>query len=145
MPVVYTWYPTYGWYDFDDPDYRWFYNLLLVASNAGRSKPGQVPVISFVHWHTTAPPAAADPQVKQFSREAYQELLWHMLLRGTDTFFLWCPEAEDFEECRLVQQVYAAAQPYAEFFKRGTPITFEVPKRPGAVVSGLRLGRRSSK
>ena len=38
MPVVYTWYPTFDWYDFDDCDYRWFYNMLQVGSNAGRTR-----------------------------------------------------------------------------------------------------------
>jgi hypothetical protein len=142
MPVAYTWYPTYGWYDFVSSDYRWFYNLLLIASDAGRSAPKGVPVVSFVHWHTTTPPPDADPQVKQFSAEGYQELLWHMLLRGTRTLYLWCMSAEDAEETRLVHEVYAAAQEYAEFFNEGTPVTFEVPKHPGAVISGLRLGKR---
>ncbi len=142
MPVVYTWYPTYQWYDFDDSDYRWFYNMLLVASNAGENTPRDVPIISFVHWHTTAPPDDPDPNVRQFSREAYQELLWHMLLRGTDTFFLWCRRDEDAEEVRLLHEVYAAAQQYAEFLEKGTPVSFHVPKQPGPVVSGLRLGDR---
>jgi len=142
MPVVYTWYPTYQWYDFDSSDYRWFYNLLLVASNAGEHTPSNIPLISFVHWHTTAPPKAPDPGVKQFSRESYQELLWHMLLRGTDTFFLWCPRDEDSLETQLVHEVYAAAQEYGEFLEEGTPVTFRVPEKPGAVVSGLVLGKR---
>jgi hypothetical protein len=142
MPVVYTWYPTYQWYDFDDPDYRWFYNMLLVATSAGKHTPAGTPVVSFVHWHTTAPPENPDPNVKQFSRECYQELLWHMLLRGTDTFFLWCPRDEDAVEIKLVHEVYAEAQQYGEFLEKGTPIDFRVPKRPAPVVSGLRLGNR---
>ncbi len=142
MPVVYTWYPTFGWYDFEDSDYRWFYNMLLVAGNAGRHTPAETPIISFVHWHTTAPPQDADPNVKQMSPQAYRELLWHMLLRGTDTFFLWCPKDEDAEECRLVHEVYAAAQQYGEFLEKGVPVTFEVPAQPAAVVSGLVLGER---
>lgn len=142
MPVVYTWYPTFGWYDFENPDYRWFYSMLLVASNAGKSTPVQVPIVSFVHWHTTAPPSNPDPQVKQFSRTAYQELLWHMLLRGTDTFFLWCPAAEDVEECQLVHDVYAAAQQFADFFSKGTPVCFDVPKRAGAVLSAVLLDKK---
>jgi len=142
MPVVYTWYPTYGWYDFDNTDYRWFYNMLLVATNACRHTPSSVPIISFVHWHTTAPPENPDPSVKQLSQEAYQELLWHMLLRGTDGLFLWCPKDEDAEEVRLVHEVYAAAQQYGEFLEKGTPIAFDVPKTPGPVVSGLLLDDR---
>ena len=142
MPVVYTWYPTHQWYDFDQSDYRWFYNMLLVASNAGRHTPANTPIISFVHWHTTAPPENPDPNVTQFSRQAYQELLWHMLLRGTDTFFLWCTQKEDAEEVRLVHEVYAAAQQYGEFLEKGSPVDFHVPKTPATVVSGLLLGKR---
>ena len=142
MPVTYTWYPTFGWYDFDDPDYRWFYNMLLVASNAGKHTPADVPIITFVHWHTTSPPENPDQAVKQFSGEKYQELLWHMLLRGHDTFFLWCPAREAAEEIRLLQPVWAAAQEYGEFLEKGIPITFDVPNQPGPVVSGLRLGNR---
>ncbi len=142
MPVVYTWYPTYGWYDFKDTDYRWFYNMLLVASNAGQSTPADIPIISFVHWHTTAPPKDADPAVKQFSEEKYQELLWHMLLRGVDTFYLWSPAKEAPKEIRLLHPVYAAAQEYGTFLERGVPINFAVPKTPAPVVSGLRLGDR---
>jgi hypothetical protein len=142
MPVVYTWYPTFGWYDFDNTDYRWFYNMLLVASNAGKHTPASTPIISFVHWHTTAPPEDADPSVKQLSAAAYQELLWHMLLRGTDALFLWCPRDEDAGEIRLVHEVYAAAQQYGEFLEKGTPITFDVPKRPGPIISGLLLDDR---
>ena len=141
MPVVYTWYPTFEWYDFEDLDYRWFYNMLLVASNAGENTPADVPIISFVHWHTTAPPENAAP-VKQFSEEKYQELLWHMLLRGTDTFFLWSPANESAKEIRLLHPVYAAAQEYGEFLEKGEPIFFDVPKTPAPVVSGLRLGDR---
>ena len=142
MPVAYTWYPTYQWYDFDNADYRWFYNMLLVASNVGQHTPKSTPIISFVHWHTTAPPKDADPAVKQFSENSYQELLWHMLLRGTDTFFLWCPVKEDAEECRLVHEVYAEAQQYGEFLQKGTPVTFDVPTTPGTVVSALKLDKR---
>jgi hypothetical protein len=142
MPVVYTWYPIYSWYDFEDSDYRWFYALLLEASSVGKSTPANVPIISFVHWHTTSPPERPDPAVKQLSALCYQELLWHMLLRGTDTFYLWCPMGEAPEEVKLLHEVYAAAQQYGEFLEKGTPISFEVPRKPGIVVSGLRLGSR---
>ena len=59
MPVVYTWYRTFDWYDFDVLDYRWFYNMLRVGSNAGRHTPVETPIITFVHWTTTAPPLGA--------------------------------------------------------------------------------------
>jgi hypothetical protein len=86
-------------------------------------------------------PAGAQP-ARQMSESTYQELLWHMLLRGTDTFFLWCMEKENAKEVQLLHPVWAAAQAYGEFLEGGVPITFETPAKPGPVVSGLRLGRR---
>jgi len=142
MPVVYTWYRTFSWYDFESADYRWFRNMLLVASNAGRSTPADVPIITFVHWHTTAPPKDPDLSVKQFSEEKYQELLWHMLLRGHDAFFLWSPSIEMRKEVELLYPVWAAAQEYGSFLDNGTPICFDVPAAPGPVVSAVRLGNR---
>jgi hypothetical protein len=141
MPVVYTWRRIFDWYEYADTDYRWFYNMLLVASNAGQHTPQEVPIISFVHWHTieSKPPGA---EVKQFSEDKYQELLWHMLLRGTDTFFLWCRMQEASKEIQLVHQVYAEALQYAEFLSKGKPINFGVPKQPGTVISGLKLADR---
>jgi hypothetical protein len=142
MPVVYTWYPTFGWYDFEDADYRWFYNMLLVGSNVGEHTPAVTPVIPFVHWHTTDPPAVPDAAVTQLSAERYQELLWHLLLRGHDTFFVWCVDDELAEEVRLAHEVYAASLAHAGFLDRGEAVTFDVPKQAGSVVSGLRLGDR---
>ena len=141
MPVVYPWQGIFDWYDYGNTDYRWFYNMLLVASNAGQHTSQDVPIVSFVHWHTIAPGrTVAKPQ--QFSEEKYQELLWHMLLRGTDTFFLWCTQEEAAKEIQLVHQVYAEAQKYGEFLSKGKPIGFSVPKQPGTVISGLRLRDR---
>jgi hypothetical protein len=142
MPVVYTWHPTFSWYDFKNPDYHWFYNMLLVASNAGANTPGDIPIISFMHWNTTDPPADPDLAVPQLSKEIYQELLWHMLLRGHDTFFLWCPLDESVEETLLLHEVYAEALAYRDYLDKGRPITFAVPASDGPVVSGLRLGNR---
>ena len=141
MPVVYTWRRIFDWYDYEDTDYRWFYNMLLVASNVGEHTPPEIPIISFVHWHTIESKDLPDP-ARQFSEAKYQELLWHMLLRGTDTFFLWCRKEEAAKEIKLVHQVYSEAQQYGEFLSNGRPINFNVPKRPGAVVSGLQLKDR---
>ena len=141
MPVVYTWRRIFDWYDYVDTDYRWFYNMLLVASNAGQHTPSEIPIISFVHWHTIESKDLA-ATAKQFSEAKYQELLWHMLLRGTDTFFLWCRKQEAAEEIQLVHQVYAEAQQYGRFLSKGKPINFSVPKQPGTVVSGLKLADR---
>jgi hypothetical protein len=93
-----------------------------------------------VHWHTTAPPDQPDPAVRQMSATAYQELLWHMLLRGHDGFALWCRSEEIGIETRLVQEVFAASLAYNDFITRGEPVCFDVPAQPGTVVSGLRLG-----
>ncbi len=140
MPVVYTWSGIYKWYDFENSDYRWFYNMLLCASNAGKSTPQNIPVISFVHWNTIFAGVKSDSTIKQMSKESYQELLWHMLLRGTDTFFMWSDKKEFPEEVKLLQEVYAAAQKYGSFLDRGLPVTFDVPDKPGTVISGLILG-----
>ncbi|MFW6163736.1 MAG: hypothetical protein ACODAJ_13280 [Planctomycetota bacterium] len=140
MPTVYTWYRTWAWYPWASGDYRWFYNLLKVASNAGQHTPADVPIISFVHYTTTSPPRNPDPAVEQFSTEAYRELLWHMLLRGHDTFFLWCPTDELAREIRPLHRVWAAALEHKAFLDEGEPVTFAVPSEPGPVVSALRLG-----
>jgi hypothetical protein len=80
--------------------------------------------------------------VKQFSEESYRELLWHLLLRGHDSFFLWCRSEEIGAEIRPLHEVWLSALEYKEFLDRGTPVTFDVPKAAGPVVSGLRLGNR---
>jgi hypothetical protein len=141
MPVVYTWQRIFDWYDYADTDYRWFYNMLLVASNAGEHNPAEIPIISFVHWHTIKDDNVNSKAV-QFSEDKYKELLWHMLLRGTDTFFLWCPNKEAAKEIELVHQVYSRAQQYGEFLSDGIPINFSVPKQPAAIISGLKLKNR---
>ena len=142
MPVVYPWARLFSWYDFNNADYRWFYNMLLVASNAGANTHEDIPIISFVHWNMINPEKYPAPGMKQFSGEMYRELLWHMLLRGTDTFYLWCGRKEFADETRLLHEVYAAAQEYGAFLDGGTPVTFDVPGEPGTVVSALRLGER---
>jgi hypothetical protein len=140
MPVVYTWERLFGWYDFASTDYRWFYNMLQEAGTAGRHAPAAVPVVSFVHWHTTAPSDPPVAGVKPMSEWAYQELLWHMLLRGTDAFYLWCMPAEQPKEVGLVHSVWAAAQEFGRFLDQGRPVSFDVPAAAGPVVSGLVLG-----
>jgi hypothetical protein len=66
-----------------------------------------------------------------------------MLLRGSDTFFLWCQGHENIKEVRLLHGVWAEARDtFAEFLDHGTPVTFAVPSQPGPVVSGLLLGNR---
>lgn len=142
MPVVYTWWKIFTWYDFENFDYRWFYNMLLNASNAGKNTPSGIPVISFVHWNTVFAGSEPDPAIVQMSEQAYQELLWHMLLRGTNTFFMWGLKNQYPEEVRLLHEVWAAAQEYGDFLDKGWPITFDVPDKPGVVISGLATGDR---
>ncbi|MBN2377003.1 MAG: hypothetical protein JXD22_11410 [Sedimentisphaerales bacterium] len=139
MPTVYPWVEIFDWYDFKNPDYCWFYNMLLVATNAARHTPKDVPIISFVHWNTIG---SAGDHVKQFSEENYKELLWHMLLRGVDGLFLWCMEKELPTEIQPLHQVYASALQYRDYLDKGQAISFEVPKQQGPVVSGLRLGNK---
>ena len=142
MPVVYTWDYIFNWYDFVPADYRWFYNMLLVGSNAGRATPGEIPIIPFVHWHAIELETAAQTRVEQFSETKYRELLWHLLLRGHDTFFMWSPQDQALKESQLVHQVYAASHPYRDFLSAGKPLEFAIPPNPGAVVSALKLGSR---
>ena len=137
MPVSYTWARTFNWYDFENTDYRWFYNMLLVASNAGKSTPREIPVITWVHWNTIFFPDEPDDSIIQFGEENYQELLWHMLLRNTSTIAMWCSPNENAKEVRLIHEVFAAAQEYGEFLDQGLPINFEVPSQPGTIISGL--------
>jgi len=140
MPVVYTWHNIYNSYpDFSDADYRWFYNMLLVGSNAGKSTPSGIPIATFVHWHTTALPGDA-PAPPQMSAEAYKDLLWHLLLRGHDILYSWTPMDELAEEIALVQEVYDASLEYTDWIVDGTPISFDVPTEQGPVVSGVRVG-----
>ena len=143
MPVVYAWGWIYDSYDFENVDYRWFYNMLLVASNAGRSTPPQIPIISFIHKNPIAVPEDREGPMEAMSAWSYQELLWHMLLRGVDTFFVWCGGDEAEEEVGLAHQVYAAAQEYGQFLDHGMPVLFEVPGEPSTVVSALALGDRA--
>jgi len=67
----------------------------------------------------------------------YQELLWHLLLRGHDGFFLWCLPDALGEEARLAHAVYAESLRYREFLDRGQPAVFDVPGSPAPVVSAL--------
>lgn len=140
MPVVYTWSRMWNWSDCPNGDWRWFRPMLLEASSVGRGSPSALPIVSFVHWTTTDPPTPPDPGLKPMSRWAYQQLLWHMLLRGTDSFYLWCPGNENAQEVSALHEVWAEAQRYGDFLERGIPIRFDVPDKPGSVVSGLRIG-----
>ena len=142
MPVVYTWHGIWDWYDWANGDYRWFYNMLLVGSNAGEHTPPEVPIIPFVHYTPIRPAQSQDAQLKPMSTGAYRELLWHLLLRGHDTFFLWCPNHEIAQEIRPLHEVWSAALVYREFLDNGVPVTFAVPKQPGPVVSALCLDKR---
>jgi hypothetical protein len=143
MPVVYAWHWIYQAYDFANTDYRWFRNMLLVGTNAGRSTPAQIPVVAFIHKNPIAVPEGQEMSVEPMSAWSYQELLWHMLLRGVDTFFVWCGGEESAEEVGLAHEVYAAAQEYGDFLDSGMPTCFDVPAAPGTVISALVLGDRA--
>ena len=53
---------------------------------------------------------------------------------------MWSGKKEFPEEVRLLHEVYAAAQQYGDFLDHGLPVTFDVPDKPGIVISGLALG-----
>ena len=142
MPVVYPWAWTYKWYDFEPGDYRWFYNMLKVGSNAAQHTPADVPIVPFVHWQRIWYPMEEDESIIQFSEQGYKELLWHMLLRGHDALFLWCPADATAVEIKPLHEVYAASLEYKEFLDKGEPLVFDVPGAPAPVVSALRLGGR---
>lgn len=142
MPVVYTWYPIYNSYPEYTSDYRWFYNMLKVGTNAGKSTPSEIPIATFFHWHTTAPPEKQDLNVKQMSRHSYQELLWHLLLRGHDIFFSWCMKEEIETEMTLLQEVYNNSLNYNDWLQSGRPVLFEVPAKESSVVSGVKLNNQ---
>ncbi len=142
MPVVYPWAWTYKWYDFEPGDYRWFYNMLKVGSNAAQHRRPGVPTVPFVHWQRIFGLMKPDDSIVQFSERGYKELLWHLLLRGHDTFFLWCPQDQTGTEIKPLHEVYAAALEYKDFLDRGEPLVFDVPAIPAPVVSAIRLGDR---
>lgn len=142
MPVVYTWYPIFNWYPDYSSDYRWFYNMLKVGSNAGKSTPSGIPIATFVHWHTTSPPENPSPDVKQMTQQSYKELLWHLLLRGTDIFYSWCMREEIATEMSLLQEVYNNSLEYNVWIQSGRPVFFDVPAQEGSVISGLKLNNR---
>ena len=142
MPVVYAWRPSYAWTDFDNADYHWFYFMLKAASNAGKHTPANTPVISFVSCLGALSYARNAPE-KPFSVGKYQDLLWHMLLRGTDAFFVYSGRDQLAEELTPVHRVYAAALEYADFLNKGKPVCFETPSQPGPVVSAVKLGNRA--
>lgn len=143
MPVFYTWYHIFADYPYANAQYRWLSGMLKEVSSTGRTIPGNVPSIPWVHWTTTNKPTTGVPRDFQaMDRQTYKELLWHALLRGHDTFLLWTPEDLMGEEIGPVHEVYAESLPYNEFILQGKPQLFEVPEQPGAVISLVLLRRQ---
>ena len=60
------------------------------------------------------------PDMEDFA--AYQELLWHCLLRGFDGIFLWASGEDWPVETRLLHEVYARSLIYREWLENGTPV-----------------------
>jgi len=140
MPVIYGWGRIYGEYDYEDTDYRWFYNMLLVFSDSAAHRPKGVPLVCWVNRFVKLPDTPED--AVPLSEEKYRELLWHIWLRGADGMYIWCREEDMLRELIPVHEVYAAALKYRDFLEKGTPVTYDVPKTEGAVVSALKLGDR---
>lgn len=142
MPVIYTWFGIYNAYTFDAKPYRWFYGMLREVSSAAKNTPATVPQIPFVHWSTTNPPKTLPDGFVPMDEALYRDLLWHALLRGADSFAMWCGGNEVAVEVKPVQRVYAESLAFNEFIEKGTPVVFDVPAQPGPVVSALQLGRK---
>ncbi|HYG74939.1 MAG TPA: hypothetical protein VEK08_08055 [Planctomycetota bacterium] len=134
MPVIYS---LYNAYNFENKEFGWFYNMLLEASAVGEATPVNIPLIPFVHWSITAPKGKTP-----LSEQKYEEVLWHLLLRGHDTFCMWSPAEQTAQAVKPVHRVYAAALEFSEFLNKGTPVTFAVPSENAPVLSALRLGNR---
>ena len=76
------------------------------------------------------------------SEWAHKEFLWHLFLRGADSLMMWCTASETVKEVQMMNEVLGETLTYREFLDGGEPVIFHVPGRPGAVVSGLKLGDR---
>jgi hypothetical protein len=141
MPVVYTRARIHSWFDFEDPDYRWFYGMMKCVNNAGQHRGSGAPNLSFVHWHTTD--SQNETEAPQMSTRAYQELLRHMMLRGTNGLFIWCRPEETEEEIRLVHQVYREIQRFSDWVDRGSPVIFSNSSFSAARLEDTYLVRRA--
>ncbi len=137
MPVVYPWSRLFSFYDFPQTDYRWFYNMLLAAGNAGKHTPSGTPVIPSVHKNTIFERGESNPCIQGLSREKYLELLWHMLLRNTSTFFLWCRKEEIEDELPVVREVYSQSLLHSDILNSGKALLFDVPRESGPVISAV--------
>ncbi|MFZ4394383.1 MAG: hypothetical protein ACOYOU_02010 [Kiritimatiellia bacterium] len=139
-PVVYAWYHLFLNYSFTNTDYRWFYGMLLEGTSAGRSTPADTLLVPFLHGRPIGAPDKAAQRPPDFAelREAtYKELVWHLLLRGADSFILWAP-GDEAREMKPLHAVYAESLEYPDFFERGTPVAFDLPEQPGVVVSAMK-------
>lgn len=82
----------------------------------------------------------------------YRELIWHVLLRGSDGLYLFnlgypgspVTPAESFESLEAARAVYDELLAYREFLDEGEPMNFEVPPMhsTAGIWSGLRLKDR---
>lgn len=137
MPVVYGWGHIYGDFDYTDTDYRWFYNMLLVASDCLQHRPEGTPIVSWVNRFVKLESTPKD--AVPLSEEKYRELIWHIFLRGADSVYIWCGEDDILREIVPVHTVYSAALEYKEFLSKGKAILFDVPSKEGPVLSAIRL------
>ncbi len=131
MPVAYV-LPHAFTYTAADKAWFAFANLLREGGSVGASTPAEVPIYPFVH-------AALGPD---FPVERYEEALWHLLLRGADSFCMWCPAEAMAAQLAPVHRVWAAAGEHRDFLRDGTPVLFALPDEPGTALSALRLGDR---
>jgi hypothetical protein len=142
MPVIYPWARIYDWYEFPASDVRWFHNMLLIASSAGRNTKAATPLVPFIHWQTVFDPDPENDRVRQMSEVAYREMLWHSLLRGMDSFFMWCVAEQSAREVRLVHAAWAESLEWREWFEKGEFLRFDTPVMGHPVVSAVRFNER---
>lgn len=142
MPVVYSWDDMWDWFDFDSPDYRWIYNMLMPATNAGICAAGQVPLITFVHQGVidTGKPRSCDPIA--ISDGAYHDLLWHIFLRGHDGLFVWSSMSEAYKESIAAYTVFRESLCYPDFIESGKSVGFHLPEVPGTILSARQFGNK---
>ncbi|HEY8666876.1 MAG TPA: hypothetical protein VIL86_09435 [Tepidisphaeraceae bacterium] len=140
MPVEFIRFRAHEWYDFDNMDYRWFRSVMLTVNNAGKSAPAGTPVVAWVHSGMMDAPPKADPAIKPINDGKYQEFLFHAMMRHHDSFFCFASGLDAVGEMMLVQAVYGNAMEYRDYLEKGEVVSWDLPEKPGPVISAIKLG-----
>ena len=148
MPVVYPWQDLFEGNATasgdETTDFKWLQSMLRVGTNACKAvhdRNGDPPLVGFVHWKPIATREGRVP-ANPMTRRIYEELLWHLILRGMDGMALWCAVSDTADEIMPVHAVYRDSVRYVDFLEHGEPVCFDVPREASAVISAIRLGDR---